>query len=608
MKKKSKNIINLIAIVLFTFIAFWYTPYEMFLENVADISAPLAAFWWIPIALFLLSTLILVLVCVIKPNIFGNILTYVVFAGGIALWIQGNFLNINAGSMNGETIDWKPYYSQMKINLAIWCGILVVVLILAFGLKEKFDTLMVIISSFLTAILFVTLITLLFTTDKYELINSKNTTFISTEGLYELGSDENVVVFVLDMFDDVVFEEFIEEDSDILNKLDGFTYYSNLTGTYSTTLYSMTSILSGKIFKNEAPRVDWMNSQAENRLYIDELTDNGYELSIYTIVANAIPQRIYDEQTNLSNEKIVITDKTEFMLQLYRLAACKYLPDAFKMFIWMDGTELFGLTNIYLGSNIEFRKGLETDGISVADNTKEFKIIHLDGPHPPNTIGPDGENKYFPYSFPGSFRETAHGCMYLVECYLEQMKELGIYDNTAVIITADHGVYEAGVISNPIMMIKPMNSRGDFAVDDTPAAQICLGATIVDLIGDKDYEDYGISLLNLPNDGIEDRYFYQYYLDEGFYNASNTRSKYTDGNARLIEYKAGDSDSSFEYELTGKEYTVEGEVIDHQKYCISCQENREYSINEFMGGRVLVHQPTEDNPSWNYINQSMYDK
>ena len=58
--------------------------------------------------------------------------------------------------------------------------------------------------------------------------------------------------------------------------------------------------------------------------------------------------------------------------------------------------------------------------------------------------------------------------MNIVSDYLSQLKELGLYDSTTVIVTSDHGDYHWGTelpeqTTNPIMFVKPAQSASQDA-------------------------------------------------------------------------------------------------------------------------------------------------
>ena len=88
-----------------------------------------------------------------------------------------------------------------------------------------------------------------------------------------------------------------------------------------------------------------------------------------------------------------------------------------------------------LFDDVKFCLDVKTDGLTVTDNyDKSFRFYHLFGTHPGAVIGAEGQHK------PGvSQVEATRGCLYLIEQYIAQMKAEGVFENSTIIITADHG-------------------------------------------------------------------------------------------------------------------------------------------------------------------------
>ena len=83
--------------------------------------------------------------------------------------------------------------------------------------------------------------------------------------------------------------------------------------------------------------------------------------------------------------------------------------------------------------NFDFDLGLRQKGLSLDKNSNYFIVQHLQGTHL-FTTDEFGYNKE-----DATLEETAKGCMVVMEEYINQLKQLGVYDDATIIITADHG-------------------------------------------------------------------------------------------------------------------------------------------------------------------------
>ena len=570
---KNNNKINLMSsAIFFSVTVCLFAPFEIYIANKDEMWFRLSAFWWIPVLVcFTVFGCIYALGCLLKNDVKKIYLAFC-FAMALCMYVQGNFLSLKVGVMNGAQIEWDKYTLRMVSNLIIWIFIIVVCVCFVIFREETFFKISKGIASFLTAVQIVALL-VLFTTIGIEGNYVKNTyTFVSDEGLYEVGKDENVIIFCLDMFDNEYFKTIYENEPGIANEFDGFTYFSNFTGTYSTTTYALPHLFTGKIYRNEGTLYEWNNLRAEEGTYIDEFIEEGYDLGIYSIGYSVIPNKYVLEAENYVEAPLYITNYLHFSYDLYQLVACKYFPDIVKPYIWMDGTEFdywkgYKSDNQpYDGTNASFRDGLIENGVSLSESSKQFKFIHINASHYPYDID---ENANDVEKDSVTDVQCARGVLRMVQWYLEELKKNGSYDDTVIIITADHGYYWDGVLTSPVCLIKPKKATDTLQTNGAPTSQVDLPATLIDLAGINSNVDYGKSVFEYSQDEDRERYFYQYYLSE-----TDSSWKW-----RLIEYKIdNDGNDRENFHLTDNEYTVSGIKIQHKMYCKTC--NGEYANKE----------------------------
>lgn len=605
--KKIKDFLksdNLFTVVFFSAFGFFlYAPYELYISNKDEVWFTLNMFWYIPILVFAVVVIILLCIGLAVKRLWGGKIYkfYIIFLFtlGICLWVQGNFLNVSAGKLNGELFNWYDIKPQMLRDGIVWGFILVVLLMLNKKKKELSDKIVRYISILFIGMQFLTLIYLLIGLKTLFNADYAGNKYLSNEGIYEVGGDGNVIVLLVDMFDDDYFKDILEKNPELTEGLDGFIYFNNNTGLYPTTSYSLIAMFTGEIYLNDTLKSkEWIEEKAKHRLWVDELTDEGYKIGLYTHGTNYIAERIKDMAVNYSDSEVYITDLTKFTTQLYRLAACKYLPNFFKRWVWMNGNEFDGLGNIYLDHNKAFRDGLVENGITVLEGEKQFKFIHIDGMHSPYDVDEDGNDIAYTYTEP---LKHARGVLKIVNRYVNVLKESGIYDKTAIVIMADHGFYHDGTLTNPLWLVKPKNAHGSMLISNVPSSQKNFAATILDLSGIDNYSSYGVSDLDLDENDNSERYFYQFMGKEA-------KSNIGSDNIRLIEYLIpSDTNNMWDFTLTGREYTVEGDIIEHKKFCLTCIEGREWDTSDRTFKPTLVHEPTRDNPSAKYIDYSVYE-
>ena len=241
----------------------------------------------------------------------------------------------------------------------------------------------------------------------------------------------------------------------------------------------------------------------------------------------------------------------------------------------MNGTEFADLKtlkdseyNAYSDDNLNFYNGLVQNGIKVCDE-KRFKFIHLIGTHHPYKINSDLQ-PITPTSSSDQVIDTAKGVMKIVSTFIEELKRNEAYENSTIVLVADHGYYEPGVLTNPLVMIKQANVNTPFTVSDAPVSHYDLHATIMSSIGLNANNEYGRSMFDIKPGEERERLFYQYNLTEFS----------VDAKFRLIEWTVGSSSNERKnFKLTGYEYDEHGVKQNHTESCAYCLKHGTAPVN-----------------------------
>ena len=156
-------------------------------------------------------------------------------------------------------------------------------------------------------------------------------------------------------------------------------------------------------------------------------------------------------------------------------------------------------------------------GLDANSEKKKFMFVHLNGTHDPS---PEMSMLYPGYTegMPVDLESTTMGVFTMLGQYFDEMKKLGVFDNSTIIIIADHGCppYEYNVYHQDRMekarlttlLIKPENSPAlPLAVDaDSELSNGNFAASVLEYAG-IDTEEYGNSYNDIiKNDLHWDRY------------------------------------------------------------------------------------------------------
>lgn len=111
-----------------------------------------------------------------------------------------------------------------------------------------------------------------------------------------------------------------------------------------------------------------------------------------------------------------------------------------------------------------------------------FQFIHAEGAHTPFNYDRD-----LNYIQNGTYSQKIEACITLINAYLQRLKNNGVYDNSIIIIMADHGAggENDDIIlgrANPILLIKGFNEKHNFFTSDLPVSYYDLIDAYTDLL------------------------------------------------------------------------------------------------------------------------------
>ena len=512
------------------FTLIFFGPFENVAFGGNSMSYTYRDIWWIlalaALAVFAAGTL---LICLLKGKVF-NYCVSLVFSATVCSYLQAAFMNSSLGTLTGDAIDWQALAPEMLLNCLIWLAITTAVYFVLYLNKALWKKILI-----WGAVLL--LVMQGASTASIVLSGSRATSryIFSDSGMYEFSSEDNIFVFVLDRMDYYFnINKILQDDPDFFEPLDGFTQYTNAVSAYARTQPALNHLLTGSETAFSVSAKDfYADSWDEDGKHIlEDLTAQDYSVEMYATVGYLFSDMSYatkyvDNLTQTSQIKAGALLKRLMNLTVYRHA-----PMALKPFFWADTT--YYNTGVFHVNNVqayEYDDPTNMAGFvnSTADRAKNsFKFYHFNGSHPPYTM-----DEYGNACTEGStgWKQTK-GCFLHLFAAFERMKELGIYEDATIIITADHGdawddklpVQAATLIG---LFYKPSGSAGTPLVQsDAPVCTDNISATLAKAAGVADYSAYGPALDDIAPDADVTRYYYKSLASDGW---ERTIYKYTIG-------------------------------------------------------------------------------
>ncbi|MBR6147729.1 MAG: hypothetical protein IKQ44_05125 [Lachnospiraceae bacterium] len=395
----------------------------------------------------------------------NRILTVITFSYTLLAYIQTMFLNGKMNVMEGITQSWST--GRICINAAIW--ITVILIIVVFALKKSvFFKVCTYASALLIILQLLGLSSLLisgnlFHEDKVQLTQDK---------AFELGSDKNVVVFILDTYDVQMINMVEEKDPNFLSPLNDFTLYDNMVSRFGYTdgslPYLLTGILVDEYSKKEYDESTFLKDMKSEGIDIRLITEEQY---VRSFDEGLVDNRSYDWDVTMETGKTAGQ-----MLNCSRYRGVPFILKDKYVYTEQDLATCIDHADFYLfGNDQVFYEDMISAGVTVSDEYKNaFRLYHIYGAHSPYNFREDMTYDYSEQKPVEQWRAS----LKIVYSYLDDMKKSGCYDDSTIIIMADHGpnIKQRAALSTlgisfsdelrPIFFIKRANEEHESYIRD----------------------------------------------------------------------------------------------------------------------------------------------
>ena len=511
---KKKALLSSIVLLVLTY--FVFQPFQLWYSNRTELW-----FSWVDCCVWsLVSAAITAVVLWSLSFVIRSDGYYAIIWGvSLALYIQGNFIMTKYGVFDGKDINWGEYRNTAIWNTAVWLFLCVVLpLFLKRKYTKQFSAIVVGTSLALVAVQILAIVLLVVPSIWGKRNNEE--LYLSDKGLYDISDERNIIVFVLDTYGEDVFKLTADMFPESVEFLDGFRSYTNASCSYYSTYGSVPYILTDVLDENEVKYGEYVDAAWEEKKvtdYYSGLRDRGYQIGIYTndlFVSNEAKDNLLDNAVRMESKPNSYVGLWGKMLEF---SSFRCFPHVLKKYVWLYGGDFdkYKTTKnsdqmYYSSDNVKFYNGLMDKELTVISTAKQYKVIHLDGEHPPFELVPkqfDGE------SIKKNAITESLGLLEILKEYMDQLKSGSCYDNSLIIITADHGYVSKYQRTNPLFLIKDYNSRGDIEYYDDPISHSNIMGTIVKSEQLENDENYSASIYDICNDKESMRPYYYYYWD-----------------------------------------------------------------------------------------------
>ena len=532
------TLIAMMAILLFSI--FIFSPHTVYITNIEQFTVPLATVLKLCLIPVLAGLLIFYPVAKFIPLTVTGRISVMLATLSIMVWFQGNVLLWKYGILDGSGIVWSDYRWRGWIDSGLWIS----AIFLAATLNEKTGILITRIAVFIFTL---QLITASCTTFQYRESIRKDNTNNSLRELTEIFSfsdDRNILHIVVDGFQSDVFDELVSHETRYRNSFQGFVYYRETLGAFPYTSFALPAFLAGKLYTNQLPKNTYIDSIFRGDTIISVAKKEGYEIDIATgggYLTNRYSNLPYDHLYNLSNiagADAYLEESAEAMdLGLFRST-----PHLLKKYIYND--QQWRLSRHTLAEDFfQFAYFPHTYFLNkfslemqAGRKSPVYKYLHIMNTHNPMVVDRDCKYTGKPERMDRKTLTIQSRCtLDTLARFFDRMKELGIYDNTLIVIHGDHGGwvpnYRQGPpvvlrtgnkapealfsLASPLLAIKKPHDKAVFRVSEVYASLLDIPDTITDIMNwDADFNYRSLEMAQPGDKRTRTFRFYFWQSDE----------------------------------------------------------------------------------------------
>lgn len=516
-EKKQRFLLALFLALAATYNFFIYNPIEAYITNADDFWFEFSALLPAIVLFSILSFAVIFLLIRLLPKKASAFVSAIVFSFTLSLYIEYNFLVTGYPIMDGGAVNWSSLADKGTLSTVIWVVLIAIALLAALWKTEIFRKVVTFLSGVLLGMLVVSTVSLFVASPPA----GKSNVGLSSEDMYSLSQEENILVVVSDTFESSYFARALEEDPSLKDDFKDFIYYHDTTGVSTFTNLSLPVLFTGEDIEiGKYPSTAMIEAYAKSDFF-DAMHSNGYDVRYYT-------RNVYMDQSELGKVDNLIeagaasnASATVRVSELmYRFTMFKCMPHYLKQFFTVDTADFTDAQklvseDLFVQDDEKFLADITENGFPTASQSKQYIVYHLKGVHAPYNTDRNFKSVKYGSSTPLEDRryEKSLSQIKIFKEIIAQLKKSGAYENTTIIFTADHGNLQR---YNPLFLVKPENADSAFRES---AAQVSLLEDYVPFIEElssgRSFEDTKLGSLSETAERVRTVYNYDFATSYG---------------------------------------------------------------------------------------------
>lgn len=453
---------------------------------------------------------------------------------GVLLWGQGAFNVPNYGPLDGSALDWSTFQYLRETLL------LIIVIGLFRFFRRQLQTHVFTLLGALLAVQLTYAVSAVFMADEPMPRASG-----ADPKIHRLSETKNTFLIVLDAFQSDVFGEILQRRPELGKQLDGFVFFPDTVGTHPTTYGSVPTFFLGRPYKNEEPFQQFLQKVFSEHSILADFSNADYQVDLLRRAGlpNRAPMDYVDHLVSGNVIENTSRDRLEETLTLFEFTAFRHAPQGVRRLLYYHGiwtvsrlAMLGQPASVYHRSDLALLQSLERNA-HVQGEQPVFRFIHFYTPHLPIVFDAQLRASMRPFNRE-TFADQAEAGLRLLVRFLDTLRAHDVYDNSRIIVIADHGQSGAGVHGHipdlpegkqhadpksemarimatglPLFLARDRGASGELKISRRPAHILDVAPSLVDELANRQQFE-GHSVFTDATESARERYFYYYVWGE----------------------------------------------------------------------------------------------
>ncbi|WP_154223996.1 sulfatase-like hydrolase/transferase [Marinicella rhabdoformis] len=444
LSKKQLVLSTSLSLLFLAFVITVYTPHLIFFSQTEYFNND---FWSLVTSNFLKALVFCIIsaaVLSLFPLVVLRLISPVIFVLSILIWLQVDFFAVSYGVLDGSDLDFALFDSRGYLELLIlFLSVLMAIFFRNWLSNNNVFILTILLLGLSCSVVYKSVITP---------VSAPYSENIDAE-FNQYSASKNIIVIVLDGFGAEYFQRIIKSNPELKTDFEGFVSYSDAISNYAATVGSIPSMLVGEMYPLNVKYKTFISENVANNGMPKIFEQLGYLVSFISPSLNF--KSIYPDRflSDVTADKEMLKKYNSYKLldySLFRASLHQFKSYIYGQGQWMLSQELAlqsSLPNTYSERGKVFLDYV-TSQATVSGKTPRYKIIHATIPHP-EFVYDSSCNRRKPGKKVGSdekMLEQSECALKLLSDLFKKYKSIGVYDNSLIVVTSDHG---ARVYDNP---------------------------------------------------------------------------------------------------------------------------------------------------------------